>query len=140
MLDPSRRLRGLTLSAYVATALVLVLMQPTVWGAALVVLLGTYALSYGWRQFALDSPSRVSGVRFDGHGWGLLRGGRWQRATLLSPVFCHRHLLVLRLRPDGARWAVALAITDDSCSADGFRRLRVLARHLPAPRLWAASR
>ena len=111
--------------------------------------------------------NRVTAIRFNAGGWVLGFGesgdgqgadSQWYRARLLQPVFCHGQLVVMRFHCDAAessatgavaksaalprlrRRIVTIAITNDSCSTDDFRRLRLLARHLPASQLWAPSR
>jgi len=139
MLRPSRVLLALNIAAYIVTSAVVVLLLPSWWGAALVMLLGAYAFVVCRRQFSPASLTRVQGVRYDG-GWSLMRAGQWSPATLRSPLFCHRHLLVLRLKPVGACVPIEVAISGDSCAVDEFRRLRVLSKHLTAQQLWALSR
>lgn len=132
-----------TLSHVLAAALV-VLLLPDWRGTALasvVVLLGALQWQHRFRQ---DSVAVISGIRHDANGWALRFGcavaGSWQPARLSGTVFCHQHLVVLRFRGAGHLLSLAVAVTHDSCSVEEFRRLRVLARHLPAPQLWAASR
>jgi hypothetical protein len=142
-LAPSRHLLRLAMLAYGSAIVMVALLLPNWRGAVLMVPVGVAGLLQ-WRQrFHLDSPLLTSGIRHDSRGWSL-RFGRsvqaWQPARLLAPVFCHRHLVVLRFRCAGRWLPLSVAVTHDSCSADDFRRLRVLARHLPAPQLWAASR
>lgn len=142
-LAPSRQLRALAILAYGFAVVLITLLLPSLRGvglAALVLLLGMLQ----WRhRFSGGSPAFVDGIRHDGGGWALRFGAEdrsWQRARLVSPVFCHRHLVVLRFRCNGRWLPVSVAVTHDSCDGDDFRRLRVLARHLPAPQLWAAPR
>lgn len=116
-------------------------------GIALLALVSMLGLLQWWHRFRVG-PVFVSGIRHDGRGWALRFGGKccgeaegaWKQARLLTPVFCHRHLVVLQFRCSGRWLPLTVAVTHDSCHADDFRRLRVLARHLPAPQLWASSR
>jgi len=143
-LIPSQRLLILALSSHAFIVVLITLLLPGWRGVALawqVVLLGILQ----WRRrFAEHSAALITGIRYDANGWscrsGAAENAAWHRAQLLSPVFCHRHLLILRFRRVGHWLPEAVAITHDSCDACEFRRLRVLARHLPAPQLWAASR
>jgi len=143
-LIPSQRLLMLALLSHVLVIVVITLLLPSWRGVALawvVVLLG---MLQRLRRFTEGGDVVISGIRHDVNGWscryGVAANACWRRAQLLNPVFCHRHLVVLRFRRFGRWWPEAVAITHDSCSADEFRRLRVLARHLPAPQLWVASR
>jgi len=142
ILIPSRRLLMLALLSHFLLVVVLTLLLSGWRGVAmawLAVLLGVLQWLHRYREGGAEV---VSGIRHDGSGWAFRCGDTitpWQQAQLLGPVFCHRHLVVLRFRRQGRRLPEAIAITHDSCSSDEFRRLRVLARHLPAPQLWAAS-
>ena len=126
------------LAAHLITALLVAALLQSFAGcvlALLVLILGLLRV-----RRLRTSSSRVQAIRYDDQGWSVRQADQWRAAHLLSPVFVHRNLLILRLRVAGSRWPSSVAVTHDSCSDDAFRRLRVVARHLPAPALWASSR
>jgi len=141
-LVPSRRLLTLAILAHVSTAIPVSLLLPNWRGIALVSLIVLLGLLQWRHRFRKGSPQLIGGIRYDAHGWALRYGavatGSWRQVRLLSPVFCHQHLVVLHFT--GHWLPLAVAVTHDSCSADELRRLRVLARHLPALQLWAVPR
>lgn len=154
-LVPSRHLLRLAILAHGCAIILIVLLfadglfadrLPDWRGIGLLALVCALGLLQ-WRHRFRIGPDFVTGIRHDGRGWALRVGARsgevagtWAQARLLAPVFCHRHLVVLQFRRNGHRLPSTVAVTHDSCHADDFRRLRVLARHLPAPQLWASSR
>jgi hypothetical protein len=140
-LEPSPAQRRLALASHALTAAAVMLLLPDWRGFAL--MLAVVALGVlQWMHRFRSGAAFIRAIRHDGSGWALRLGAApcWHQARLLAPLFCHRHLVVLRFRVAGRWLPRTVAVTADSCSADEFRRLRVLARHLPSRQMWAASR
>jgi hypothetical protein len=138
-LSGSQRLRAATVAVYSVAAVLMLALLPSLWGIALAVLVFCYGWQFARRRFSENSVYRIQALRLADGGWSVQRNGQWCGAKLLSPVFCHHHLAVLRFKSTGQWLPVTAVITCGNVGGDAFRQLRCLARHLPVQQLWAPS-
>lgn len=95
----------------------------------------------GWiwpRQVSLRHAQSITGLRFDSHGWHLLRrDGSETGANLQPDTFVSAFLTVVRLREPGRLFPVSVILPADSASEDSLRRLRLRLRF--SRQRWAAA-
>ena len=90
------------------------------------------------RQVSLRHPHSVTGLRFDGEGWHVLRrDGSEAAAKLLADTYVSAMLTVVRLREQGRWRAVSVILASDAASEESLRRLRLRLRF--SRQLWAAA-
>ena len=99
-------------------------------------------LVYCWwvwpRQISLRHAQSVTGLRFDRHGWHVLRrDGSEAGASLQPDTFVSAFLVVVRLREPGRWLPVSVILPADSASEDALRRLRLRLRF--SRHRWAAA-
>jgi toxin CptA len=102
----------------------------------------TAVLLYCWwiwpRQVSLRHAQSITGLRFDSHGWHLLRrDGSEAGADLQPDTFVSAFLTVVRLREPGRLLPVSVILPADSASEDALRRLRLRLRF--SRQRWAAA-
>lgn len=102
----------------------------------------TAVLVYCWwlwpRQVSLRHAQSVTGLRFDSHGWHLLRrDGSEAGADLQPDTFVSAFLTVVRLREPGRLMPVSVILPADSAPEDALRRLRLRLRF--SRQRWAAA-
>ena len=117
--------------------------QPSRW-LALLLLCGSLLACLAVFQSALSLlPSLlcillVSGLRFDGEGWHVLRrDGSEAAAKLLADTYVSAMLTVVRLREQGRWRAVSVILASDAASEESLRRLRLRLRF--SRQRWAAA-
>ena len=97
-----------------------------------------YAMWVWPRQVSLRHASSVTGLRFDSHGWHVLRrDGSEAGARLLADTFVSAFLTVVRLREPGRWWPVSVILPTDAATDDALRRLRLRLRF--SRQRWAAA-
>tara|TARA_R110000796_G_scaffold526_17_gene1790 strand:+ start:11636 stop:12061 length:426 start_codon:yes stop_codon:yes gene_type:complete len=90
------------------------------------------------RQVSLRHPHSVTGLRFDGEGWHVLRrDGSEAAAKLLADTYVSAMLTVVRLREQGRWRAVSVILASDAASEESLRRLRLRLRF--SRQRWAAA-
>jgi toxin CptA len=102
----------------------------------------TAVLIYCWwlwpRQVSLRHAHSVTGLRFDSHGWHLLRRDGSEAGAHLQPdTFVSAFLTVVRLREPGRLLPVSVILPADSAPEDALRRLRLRLRF--SRQRWAAA-
>ena len=102
----------------------------------------TLLLLYCWwvwpRQVSLRHACSVTGLRFDSHGWHVLRrDGSEAGASLQGDTFVSAFLTVVRLREPGRWLPVSVILPVDAASEDSLRRLRLRLRF--SRQRWAAA-
>jgi hypothetical protein len=125
----SRRVAALIVTAYGATALLLIALPlppaVRVAGAAGIVVAGAWALR---QAVGRRAPARLV-VGIDRRIAVTTRDGRTGAGDILADSCVGQRLTTIVWRPDGARRARTLVVVADSFAADDFRRLRVALRY-----------
>lgn len=128
--QPSRFL-ALTLLSFSFLALVALYRSslPVMLALPLMLLVVGYVMWVWPRQISLRHAQSVTGLRFDGEGWHLLRrDGSESSAQLLSDTFVSALLTVVRLQEPGRWWSVSVILPADAATEDALRRLRLRLR------------
>ncbi|HDZ56102.1 hypothetical protein LCGC14_0030780 [marine sediment metagenome] len=136
---PSRFLGGLVLLVTILAIAALYRSALPVLQAALCM---TAVLVYCWwiwpRQVSLRHAHSITGLRFDSHGWHVLRRNGTEAGANLQPdTFVSAFLTVVRLREPGRWLPVSVILPADSASEDALRRLRLRLRF--SRQRWAAT-
>lgn len=93
---------------------------------ALYVLLSLNLAYLLWREALLRSPASCVGLVFEPDRLALVqRNGVVVAARLLGDSLVTPWLLVLNLKPEGARWARRVVVLPDSLDKEPFRELRI---------------